>query len=92
MMQINSMSDEVYALYQEGYECFHRLFNISPTGVRMYMNRQEGDPDYDPEHGIACYKKAVELGSADVICRLVGENMGLSFLPDYLLNRTQPAL
>ena len=70
MMQINSMSDEVYALYQEGYECFHRLFNISPTGVRMYMNRQEGDPDYDPEHGIACYKKAVELGSADAMFEL----------------------
>lgn len=26
----------------------------------------------------------LEIGSADIICRLVGEGMGLSFLPDYV--------
>lgn len=29
-------------------------------------------------------KPILEIGSADAICRLVGEGMGLSFLPDYV--------
>lgn len=69
-MQINSMGDEAYAVYWEGYECFHKLFSISPTGVKMYVNLQEGDLDYNPEYGIACYKKAVEMGSVDAMVEL----------------------
>lgn len=65
-----SLEDEASEIYHEGYECFHKLMFISPIGVKVYVDMDEEYEEFDPERGIACYKKAVEMGQPDAMLEL----------------------